>query len=168
MPATTNETKVERPEANVLVTTRTFDGPPRLVFRAYTEPDLIRRWWAPRPLDVELHDCSADLRVGGRYRYVFGKRGSDHRMAFEGAYRELAAPDRLIMTQAFAPDAAGPVLPDEVLITITLVADGGKTRFTSHEVYPSAEVLDGILETGMETGMRMSLDQLDDLVRALG
>lgn len=153
------ETQVERASDRELVIRRFFRAQPRMVFDAMTKPELMRRWWAPRSLGVSLYECDIDLRVGGRYRWVFGKDG-EAKMAFSGAYREIVPGERLVYSQLFEP------MPDmgEGVITSTFEASDGGTLFVSRELYPSKEVLDGAISSGMERGMRDTLEQLAALV----
>lgn len=158
-----NRTTVERASDRELVVTRTFNGRARTVFEAMTKPELVKRWWAPRSIGVTLFECEADVRVGGSYRYVFGKDPAKP-MAFSGVYKELVPHTRIVCTQIFEPmRSAG-----EGIITISLEERDGKTHMVERQLYPSKEVLDGTLQSGMERGMRESLDQLDALVASPG
>jgi uncharacterized protein YndB with AHSA1/START domain len=160
--ARTSETHVERASDRELVLRRWFRARPATVFDAMTKPELLRRWWAPTSLGVELFECDVDLRVGGTYRYVFGRRG-EKIMAFSGVYRELVHGERISYTQIFEPmREAG-----EGLVTATYTAEDHGTLLVQHELFPSKEVLDGALATGMERGMRETLDQLAVLVPTL-
>ncbi len=155
-------TQMDRASDRELVIRRTFRAKAELVFDCLTRPELMRRWWAPRALGVELLDVTIDLRVGGAYRWVFGKGGKPA-MAFNGIYREVDRPRRLVYTQVFEP------MPEagEGLITTVLEEHGGETRFVSNELYPSKAVLDGVLASGMERGMRETLEQLSALLAEL-
>lgn len=158
----TSATHVERASDRELILRRTFRARPRLVFDAMTKPALLRRWWAPRGLGVVLVECDVDLRVGGAYRYVFGRPG-ERTMAFSGTYREIVPCARLAYTQIFEPmREAG-----EGLITATFEAQPGGTLLVQRELYPSKDALDGAIASGMERGMRETLDQLDALVGEL-
>jgi uncharacterized protein YndB with AHSA1/START domain len=157
-----NRTTVERRSDRELVVTRSFDAPAHLVWDAWTRPDLLKRWWAPRSLGVTLFECESDVRVGGRYRYVFG-RDPKERMAFSGTYREVVHPSRLVFTQLFEQmPAAG-----EALVTATFEEQGRKTRLVMLALYPSKEALDGAVASGMERGMRETYEQLEQLVATL-
>jgi uncharacterized protein YndB with AHSA1/START domain len=155
-------THVERASDRELVLRRTFRARPRTVFDAMTKPELLKRWWAPRSLGVELFSCEAEVRVGGRYRYVFGKAGQPP-MAFSGVYKEVVPGARLVYTQLFEP------MPHtgEGIITATFEEHEGGTRLTQRELYPSKEVLDGAIASGMERGMRETLEQLEALLPEL-
>jgi uncharacterized protein YndB with AHSA1/START domain len=142
-----------------LLIRRTFRAPPRLVFEAWTNPELVARWWAPRSRCVEVVSCEADVRVGGTYRYVLRAQGGEP-FAFSGTYREIDAPTRLVYTQIFEPMAhAG-----AVVVSVAFTERDGLTDLRSEEVYPSKEALEAALAAGMEHGARDTLDQLDELV----
>jgi uncharacterized protein YndB with AHSA1/START domain len=155
-------TEVERASDRELVLRRRFRGQPRTVFDAMTRPELIRRWWAPRSLGVVLIDCQADARVGGSYRYVFGHPGQPP-MAFSGVYQEVVPGARLVYTQIFEPMREAGV----GLITATFEPHEGGTLLVQRELYPSKQVLDGAIASGMERGMRATLEQLDELLGEL-
>lgn len=152
-------TEVERISPAELRVRRVFRASPAIVFDAMTRPELLRRWWAPRSLGVVLHECEAEVRVGGRYRYVFGKAGAPA-MAFSGVYREVVPGRRLVYTQLFEPM---PEAGEGVITAIFEVVPGG-TLLTQTECYPSEQVLDAVLASGMEKGMRETLEQLAVLV----
>lgn len=155
-------THVERASDRELLITRVFRARPESVFDAMTNPELMKRWWAPRSLGVIIHSLEADVRVGGRYRYVFGKAGEPP-MAFTGVYNEVERPARLVYTQVFEP------MPDagEGLITVTYEPHPEGTLYTQRERFPSKLVLDGVIASGMEKGMRETLDYLAELVATL-
>jgi uncharacterized protein YndB with AHSA1/START domain len=158
-----NSTVVERRSGRELVVTRTFNGPARIIFDAWTRPELLKRWWAPKSLGVTLFSCEADVRVGGSYRYVFG-RDPKQPMAFSGTYTDVAPPFRLVATQVFEQmRSAG-----EAIVTATFEEHDGKTRLVVHQLYASKEALDGAVASGMERGMRETYEQLEELVAALG
>ncbi len=153
-----NRTTVERRSERELVVTRTFDGPPRLVFEAWTRPELFMRWWAPKSTGVPMLSCEMDVRVGGGYRVEFGKDAA-HAMAFFGRYIEVTPPSRLAWTNEEGEDGA--------VTTVTFEDIGGKTRLVLHELYPSKEALDASV-AGMEGGMPEQFAQLDELLATLG
>ena len=157
-----NQTTMEIAGDREIVISRTFNGPARIVFEAYTNADLVKRWWAPRSLGVSIVSCEADVRVGGKYRYVLKPPHGDI-FAFSGTYRELTPSSRLVYTQIFEPMADG----GEAIITVTFDERNGKTHMVSTESYPSKEVREMVLASGMETGMRETMDQLDELVASL-
>ena len=152
-----NRTTVERKSERELVVMRTFNGPARIVFEAWTKPDLFRRWWTPKSSGASLLSCEMDVRVGGRYRLEFGHEGS--KSEFFGRYIEVTPHSRLVWTNEESDDAA--------VTTVTFEEKGGKTLLVLHELYPSKEALDGAIE-GMEGGMPEQFEQLDELLVTLG
>ncbi len=157
-----NETIVERTADRELVVTRTFNAPAHIVFDAWTKPELLKRWWAPKSFGVSLFECESDLRVGGTYRYAFG-RDPKNPEVFSGRYVEVNSPSRLVLTQLYER------MPDigEAIVTVTFEESQGRTRLTLHQLFPSKEALEGALASGMESGMRVTLDQLDALVASM-
>src|SRR5664279_5465555 len=127
-----NRTTVERKSEREVVVTRTFDAPPRLVFEAWTKPELFQRWWAPKSMGASLRSVEMDVRVGGGYRVVFGDAANS--MAFFGTYVEVTPPSRLSWTNNESPDGA--------VTTVTFEDKGGRTLLVLHELYPSKEALD--------------------------
>lgn len=157
-----NLTTMELGPDREIVISRTFNGPARIVFDAWTRPELVRRWWAPKCHMVTLVGCEADVRVGGQYRYVLQPQDGEA-FAFSGEYTEVTPHRRLVYTQVFEPmrDAG------HVVVTVTFEERGGKTHLVSHELYPSREAREAALSSGMESGMRETMDQLDELVASL-
>jgi uncharacterized protein YndB with AHSA1/START domain len=153
-----NRTAVERKSDRELVITRIFDGPPRLVFEAWTTPELLKQWWAPKSSGMSLLSCEADVRAGGKYRFEFG-HGASKRMAFFGKYLEVTPPSRLVWTNEESDAGA--------VTTLTFEEKDGKTLLVLHELYPSKEALDAAI-AGMEDGMAETFDQLDELLVTLG
>ncbi|HEY9227238.1 MAG TPA: SRPBCC domain-containing protein, partial [Gemmatimonadaceae bacterium] len=133
-------TSIQRTSDRELVITRTFNGPPHIVFDAWTRADFVRRWFAPKSLGVTMASCEADVRVGGTYRYVLDTTANG-RCAFSGEYQEITPPSRLVYTTFFEPQGLGrvPELPAAV-VTVTFEERDGKTYLTSRELYPSKEV----------------------------
>lgn len=162
MSTTKNTTSMELVSDREVVIARTFNGRASTVYEAWTNAELVARWWAPKSLGVSVVSCEADVRVGGKYRYVLENRDGSE-IAFSGEYTELTPYSRIVYTQVFE-GYPGPAMT----ITITLEEHGGKTRLVAHEVYPSAEARDAALGSGMEHGMRETMDQLDELVASLG
>jgi uncharacterized protein YndB with AHSA1/START domain len=156
-----NLTTVERASDRELVVTRTFKAPARIVFDAWTKPELLKRWWAPRSLGVTLFECENDVRVGGRYRFAFG-RDPRSPMVFSGSYSEVDAPRRLVCTQAFEQVPSG-----DAIVTATFEERDGKTTLVLHQRFPSKQALDGAVASGMEKGMRDTYEQLEELVGSL-
>ena len=145
-------TTVERRSERELVVTRSFDAPARLVFAAWTRPELLMRWWAPRSTGIALLSCEADVRVGGGYRFAFGRDGVEV-MVFFGTYLEVVPDARLAWTNEESPDGA--------VSTLTFSDEAGRTLLVLREVYPSKAALDASIE-GMEGGMPEQFGQLDE------
>jgi uncharacterized protein YndB with AHSA1/START domain len=150
-------TTVERRSELELVVTRTFDAPVRLVFEAWTKPDLFRLWWIPKSSPMPLLSCEMDVRTGGGYRLAFGHDAASA-MAFFGKYLEVTPPSRLVWTN----DEGG-----GAVTTVTFEDQGGRTRLVLQELYPSKEALDESF-VGMEDAMPEQFAQLDDLLATLG
>ncbi|HEY7942317.1 MAG TPA: SRPBCC family protein [Candidatus Limnocylindrales bacterium] len=154
-----NDTTVERTSERELVVTRTVNGPPRLVFEAWTKAELLERWWTPKSFPITLLSCETDPRVGGRYRLVFGYEGST--LEFFGRYLEVTPHSRLVWTNDEGDDG-------EQITTVTFEEMGDRTRLTVHDLYPSKEALDGAIASGSTSGMPEALGQLDELLVSLG
>jgi uncharacterized protein YndB with AHSA1/START domain len=155
-----NPTTVERKSERELVVTRTFNGPARIVFEAWTKPELLKRWWAPKSFGVSLLSCEADVRVGGTYRFVFGHAASKP-MEFFGRYIEVTPHSRLVWTNEEGGDGGA-------VTTVTFEEKGGKTLLVMHDLYPSKEALDGAIASGSTGGMGETFEQLDELLVVLG
>jgi uncharacterized protein YndB with AHSA1/START domain len=159
---TKNRTTVERKSDRELVATRTFNGPARIVFEAWTKPELFKRWWVPKSAPVSLLSCDMDVRVGGKYRLVFAfANDASKQMEFFGRYIEVTPHSRLVWTNDEG-DEGGTVT------TVTFEERGGQTLLVMHDLYPSKEALDGALASGAVEGMPETLDQLDELLATLG
>ena len=126
-----NRTTVERTSERELVVTRTVDAPARLVFEAWTKPELFRQWWVPKSLGMSLLSCEMDVRVGGTYRLAFAV--GDAQAAFFGTYQEVAPHSRLVWTNEESDEGS--------VTTVTFAEEGGKTLLVMHELYPSKEAL---------------------------
>ncbi|HSE47801.1 MAG TPA: SRPBCC domain-containing protein [Terriglobales bacterium] len=151
-----NDTTVERTSERELVTTRTFNAPARIVFEAWTKPELFQRWWLPKSLGMSLRSCEMDVRAGGKYRLVFEPDG----MAFFGTYLEVTPQSRLVWTNEEGGES-GPVT------TVTFEEKGGKTLLVMRELYPSKEALDAA-GTGAADALVETFAQLDELLFTLG
>jgi len=154
-----NSTTVERKSERELIVVRTFDAPARIVFEAWTKPELFKLWWAPKSTGVSLLSCEQDVRVGGGYRLEFGHEAASKPMAFFGRYLEVTPPSRLAWTNDESDDGA--------VTTVTFEEKAGKTLVVLHELYPSKEALDRTL-AGMDGGMPEAFAQLDELLATLG
>src|SRR5262245_37527596 len=153
-----NPTTVERKSERELVVTRTFDGPARLVFEAWTKAELFKRWWVPKSAGLTLLSCELDVRVGGGYRLVFALGGDpSNPMAFFGRYIEVTPPSRLVWTN----DEGG---EDGPVTTVTLEEKAGKTLLVMHDLYPSKEALDEAIASGSTSGNAETFDQLEELL----
>lgn len=154
-----NRTSFERRGDRELVVTRTFDAPPSIVYRAWTQPELFRRWWVPKSASgVSLVSCGMDVRTGGKYRLEFGSGGSDT-TAFYGKYLEVVPDGRIVWTNDEGEDGA--------VTTVTFEGQSGKTLLSFHEIYPSREALEEALQ-GSAAGLQEQLEQLDELLSSIG
>jgi uncharacterized protein YndB with AHSA1/START domain len=153
-----NRTTVERKSERELVVTRTFNGPARLVFEAWSKPELFRQWWVPKSMGMSLLSCEMDVRVGGKYRLEFAH--GESQMAFFGTYKEVTPHSRLVWTNEEGDGG-------EAVTTVTFEEKGGKTLLVMHELYPSKEALDAA-GTGAADMMSETFEQLDELLVDLG
>jgi uncharacterized protein YndB with AHSA1/START domain len=153
-----NRTTVERTSEREVVVTRTFNGPARIVFEAWTRPELFKQWWVPKSIGMFLRSCEMDVRVGGRYRLVFGDDG-ENPAEFFGRYLEVTPHSRLVWTNDEAGDSGS-------VTTVTFEEQGGKTLLVLHELYPSKEALDAA-GTGAADAMPETFEQLDELLDTL-
>jgi len=151
---------VERVSDTELVWRHTLRAKAPVVFDAYTKPELVKRWWAPRSRGLEMVQCEADVRVGGAYVYALA-RGGKIVVAFTGKYLEISRPDLVVYTAAMAP------FPDEIVATVTFKEKDGMTELVSREVYPSKKVLDQAIASDMESGALETMDLLAELVETL-
>jgi uncharacterized protein YndB with AHSA1/START domain len=140
-----------------IVMTREFNAPRRLLFDAFTKPKMVRQWLLGPP-GWSMPVCEIDLKVGGKYRYVWRQDSDGTEMGMGGVYREIVAPERLVSTEKF--DKAW--YPGEAVGTIVLSEQGGKTTVTQTILYESREARDAVLKSGMEKGLAASYDRLAD------
>jgi uncharacterized protein YndB with AHSA1/START domain len=153
---------VTLPSDTQILITRDFDAPRNLVWRAWTTPDLIKRWWhANRGTATE---AKVDLRVGGHWRWVMITH-KGHEVAFHGEYREVVPNERLVYTEVYEGVPNGDDFP--VVVTLTLAEQQGRTRITELAQCPSREVRDMIIQSGMEGGMQDAMDLLEGVARSL-
>lgn len=158
--AVKHRTTSERKSARELVVTRTINAPARIVFDAWTKPELFKQWWVPQSLGMTLLSCDMDVRLGGKYKLVF-KHGAAEPIAFYGRYTEVTPPSRLVWTNEEGGED-GPVT------TVTLKEEGGQTLVVLTERYPSKEALDAAIASGSTSGdMNETFEQLDALVARL-
>jgi uncharacterized protein YndB with AHSA1/START domain len=150
---------VTTPTDREIVLRRVFDAPRRMVFDAFTKPELLKRWFGARGWNLVV--CQVDLRVGGNWRFVsHGPDGTD--MGHGGMYREIVPPDRLVYTELFDDQS----YPGESLITHDFVEQNGKTTLTSTLLYASQESRDIVLSYPMERGVAQGYDRLDELLQS--
>jgi uncharacterized protein YndB with AHSA1/START domain len=162
MATTTGTATVTLPSETEILITREFDAPRRLVWQAWTTPDLVRRWWAGQR--GEVTEAEIDLRVGGRWRYVMIAHGG-HEVAFHGEFREIVPEERLVNTEVYegVPVAA----EDEPVNVVTFTESGGRTKLELLTRTTSRELRDMIIGSGMETGMQESMDALEQVAVSL-
>jgi uncharacterized protein YndB with AHSA1/START domain len=156
-----NRTTVERKSERELVVARTFNAPARLVFEAWTKPEVLKQWWAPKSFGVSFLSCEADVRTGGTYRFVFGHPASEQPMAFFGKYIEVTPHSRLVWTN----DEGG---EGGAITTVTFEEGGGETLVVMHDLYSSKEALDAAIASGSTCGFSETFEQLDELLATLG
>jgi uncharacterized protein YndB with AHSA1/START domain len=150
-----NRTTVERKSERELVVTRTFNGPARIVFEAWTKPELFKRWWVPKSMGMSLLSCEMDVRVGGKYRLEF----EPDAMAFFGTYLEVTPHSRLVWTNEEGDGG-------EAVTTVTFEEKDGKTLLVLRERHASKEAVDEAI--GFGEGLREMFEQLDELLVTLG
>ncbi|HVI05130.1 MAG TPA: SRPBCC family protein [Sphingomicrobium sp.] len=154
-PTAMNRTAVERKSNRELVVTRTFDAPVRLIFEAWSKPELFKLWWVPKSVGMSLVSCDMDIRTGGAYRLVFRHPSFDQPMAFFGTYKEVTPNKRLIWKNEESDQGA--------VTTVTFEERAGKTLVTLHELYPTEAARDEAL-TGSAEGLPEQFAQLDELL----
>ncbi len=158
--------KMTLPGEDRILVTREFDVPRRLVYRAWTTPELVARWWtAKRGSAVEME---IDLRVGGRWRYVMTTHGGQE-VAFHGEYREVVPEERLVTTEVYE---GAPLPPEQLeanatINTVTFADKGGRTLVTMLTECPSPEIREMIVASGMEDGLQDALDLLEEVAGGL-
>jgi uncharacterized protein YndB with AHSA1/START domain len=153
--------KVSSPSDREIAITRLFDAPRHLVFEAMTRPEHVREWWGRLGAGYTVPVCEIDLRPGGRWRFV-NRTPKGELAAFTGVYHEIAPPERLVYTEVFErfPDT-------ESLVTSVFTEENGKTRVTLAAAYPSREVRDVVMKSGMERGAAISYDRLEEVAARL-
>ena len=154
--AAVNPTDVQRKSDRELAVTRTFDAPARLVFEAWSNPDLFRRWWVPEGAGMTLESCEMDVRTGGKYRLVFRHPAFDEPMAFFGTYQDVVPGQRMVWTNEEGGDQGA-------MTTVTFEERDGKTLVTYSELYPTEAALDEAL-AGSAEGLPVQFAQLDALL----
>jgi uncharacterized protein YndB with AHSA1/START domain len=158
---THNKASLSLPSDTELVVTRDFAYPPELVWRASTRPEIVKQWWGIAPRE-QFVVCEIDLRVGGQWRYVF-RDADGNEDGFSGRFLEIEAPHRTVQTEQYEQMAGS-----EHTVTVTYTDNGeGGTRLTTHHQYPSQEMRDGHVASGMEWGMNITFDHLDEVLPTL-
>jgi uncharacterized protein YndB with AHSA1/START domain len=152
-----SRTTVERKSARELVVTRTFNAPARIVFEAWTRPELLKRWWAPKTCGISFISCETDVRTGGTYRFVFGHPAAEQPMEFFGRYVEVTPHSRLVWTN----DEGG---EDGAVTTVTFEERGDMTLVVMHDLHASKEALDDAIASGATSGSSEAFEQLDELL----
>ena len=160
-PSVKNRTAVERKSDRELVVTRSFKGPARIVFEAWTRPELLQRWWTPKSFGISFVSCEVDARTGGTYRFVFRHASFQEPMAFFGRYIEVTPNSRLVWTN----DEGG---EGGAVTTVTFEQRGAATLVVMHDLYPSKEALDNAIASGSTGWPEESFEQLDELLDTLG
>jgi uncharacterized protein YndB with AHSA1/START domain len=153
-PAAGKRTTVERRSDRELIVTRSFDAPARLVFEAWSKPELFRKWWVPKSMGMVLHSCEMDVRTGGKYRLNFGEG-----MDFFGQYIEVIPPSRIVWTNEEGGENGS-------VTTVTFEEKDGRTLLVMSELYPSKEALDAA-GTGAADATHETFGQLDELLVTL-
>jgi len=152
--------KVTLPSDQEILITREFDAPKHLVYRAWTTPELVKRWWSGHKGNMTIAEI--DLRVGGRWRYVMVAEGG-FEVAFHGEYREIVPNERIVNTQVYEAMPEG----DPALNIVTFTEVDGRTILTLLVQVTSKEARDAILDSGMEVGMQQQMDLLEQLAISL-
>jgi uncharacterized protein YndB with AHSA1/START domain len=153
----TGTLKVTTPGDREIVLTRVFDAPRSLVFEAFSKPELLKRWFGPRGWSLEV--CEVDLKVGGGFRFVL-RSPDGKKLGMRGVYREIVPPERSVHMESFDD------YPGESQVTAVFVEQGGKTTLTATVLYPSREVRDIVIQSGMEHGAAESYDKLAELLES--
>ena len=151
-------TTVQKKSEREVVVTRTFDAPARLVFEAWSKPELFKKWWVPRSMGMTLRSCELDVRPGGKYRLVFGDDPA-HPMAFFGKYLDVVPNQRIVWTN----EEGG---PDGSVTTVTFEEKNGQTMLVMSELYPTKEALDAA-GTGAQDALHETFGQLDQVLASL-
>ena len=156
-----NPTTVERRSERELVVTRVFNGPAHIVFEAWTRPELLQRWWAPKSFGISFVSCEADVRTGGTYRFVFSHPAAEQHVAFFGRYIDVTPQSRIVWTNEEGAD--GPIS------TVTFEEKDGKTLLVLRELYPSRQALDDAIASGSTgtSGAGEQFELLDELLITL-
>jgi uncharacterized protein YndB with AHSA1/START domain len=165
MPLAIEKAQVTLPSEREVKVTRSFKASRTLVYRAYTEPQLVQRWLLGPP-GWSMPVCEMDVRVGGTYRWRWRNNQDGNEFGFFGTFREVAPPSRLVHTEAYDPGTVGGGYPGkEAIVTVTFTEEAGWTTVTSLIDFGSKEARDGAVATGMTDGMEQSYQLLDELLK---
>ena len=162
MAVTIEKAQVTLPSEREVKVVRSFKAPRALVYRAYTEPELVRQWLLGPP-GWSMPVCEMDVRVGGDYRWRWRSDENASEFGFFGTFREVQPAARIVHTETFDPGTVGGVM-GECLVTVTFAEEGGVTTVTTLIAFASKEARDGAVATGMTDGMEQSYQRLDQLV----
>ena len=149
-------TTMDRRSDREVVVTRTFNGPARIIFDAWTKPEIIMKWWTPASFGITFISCETDVRPGGTYRFVMGHPAFDQPMAFHGRYLEVEPPKRIVWTNEEGEEGS--------VTTLTFEEKDGKTHLVLSDLYPSKAALDEAMASGSINGYPEQFDQLDKLL----
>ena len=164
MPMIMDKAQVTLPSDREVKVTRSFKAPRALVYRAHTEPELVRRWLLGPP-GWSMPVCEMDVRVGGKYRWRWRNDQDGSEFGFSGTFREVKPAEKLVHTEAYEPGTVGGSFPgNDALVTVTFTEDGGVTTMTSLIDFGSKEARDAAIATGMTDGMEQSYQLLDRLL----
>jgi uncharacterized protein YndB with AHSA1/START domain len=164
MPMTIDKAQVTLPSDREVKVARSFKAPRALVYRAYTEPELVRRWMLGPP-GWSMPVCEMDVRVGGRFRWRWRSDDGANEFGFSGTYREVLPASRIVHTEAYEPGTVGGPYPGEdAIVTVTFTEDSGVATVTTMIDFGSKEARDGAVATGMTDGMEQSYQLLDRLL----
>lgn len=158
--AANRRTTVERTDGRELVVTRTFSAPARIVFEAWTKPELLKRWWTPKSFGIEFVSCEMDVRTGGTYRFVFAHPVAEQPMAFFGKYLEVVPNSRLVWTNEESAEGS--------VTTATFEEKGSETLVVVRDLYPSKEALDAALASESTGAFPEQFEELDALLAISG
>jgi uncharacterized protein YndB with AHSA1/START domain len=161
--ATRHKAQVSLPSDREVVVRRDFDATRERVFRAYTDPALVRRWLLGPP-GWSLPVCEMDVRAGGAYRWRWRSDEDGTEFGLHGVFQEVSAPDRLVHTEFYDPGSVGGDMGEGALITVTFAEKGGVTTLASRMDFGTKAARDGAMSTGMTDGMEQSYQRLDDLL----
>jgi uncharacterized protein YndB with AHSA1/START domain len=153
-------TTTERTSDRELVVTRSFNAPAHIIFKAWTTPELLKRWWAPKSFGISFISCEADVRPGGSYRFVFGHPSSEQPVAFFGHYIEVIPNARLVWTNEESEDGS--------VTTVTFEERSGETLVVVRDLYPSKKALDEAIASGSTGGFSEQFEALDELLVTQG